>query len=75
MDTPLTTSSQYAPTFVEARAIAKIYSVTSRYILLLASEGKIPCLRLGKKCVRFCPDAVAAAIADATETSATTIEK
>jgi excisionase family DNA binding protein len=48
--------------FVNASQIAKIYSVVPRYILKLAAEGRIPSLRVGKKCVRFNPDAVAKAL-------------
>lgn len=47
--------------YVSAEVIAKNYSVTTRYVLHLAAEGKIPSLRLGKQCVRFCPEDVAAA--------------
>lgn len=42
--------------------IAETYKVSPRYILQLAAEGKIPCLRLGRKCVRFDSTKVAAAI-------------
>lgn len=48
--------------YVSAEVIAKKYSITSRYVLLLAAEGKIPSLRLGKQCVRFSLEDVAAAI-------------
>jgi excisionase family DNA binding protein len=44
---------EYAPEYVAAPVIAKKLSVTSRYILQLAAAGKIPCARLGQKCVRF----------------------
>lgn len=47
---------------VDANVIAAIYGVSGRYILQLAAEGRIPCLRLGKKCVRFDPVAVANAL-------------
>lgn len=47
---------------VNADAIGEIYGITGRYVLQLAAEGKIPCLRLGKKCVRFNPEAVAKAL-------------
>jgi len=50
--------------FVDAQYLAAKYHVTSRYILQLATAEKIPCLRIGKKCVRFDPDAVAKAIGD-----------
>ena len=39
--------------YVAAPTIARKLSVTSRYILQLAAAGKIPCVRLGFKCVRF----------------------
>ena len=51
-----------APEFVAAPAIARRLSVTARYILLLADAGRIPCIRLGKRCVRFSPGAGAAAL-------------
>jgi len=50
------------PDFVPAPVIAHCLSVTGRYVLQLAEEGRIPCVRLGKKCVRFNPVAVAAAL-------------
>lgn len=45
-----------------AETIGARYGVTGRYILQLAADKKIPCLRLGRKCVRFDPVAVAAAL-------------
>lgn len=50
------------PRFVEARFIAKKYNITGRYVLMMAAEGRIPCLRIGKKCVRFCEAEVAKAL-------------
>jgi len=47
---------------VPASAISKRISVTSRYILQLAAADKIPCVRIGPKCVRFNPGAVAQAL-------------
>ena len=47
---------------VNADAIGAEYGITGRYVLQLAAEGKIPCLRIGKKCVRFDADAVARAL-------------
>ena len=44
---------EHTPEYVAAPVIAKKLSVTSRYILQLAAAGKIPCARLGQKCVRF----------------------
>ncbi len=43
---------------VTSKEIANQYNVSSRYILKLAAEGSIPCIRIGKKCVRFDMDAV-----------------
>jgi excisionase family DNA binding protein len=42
-----------ATNWESADAIATKLSCTGRYILLLAAEGRIPCLRIGPKCVRF----------------------
>jgi hypothetical protein len=47
---------------VKAQTIAHRISVTGRYVLQLADAGKIPCVRIGAKCVRFDPHAVAAAL-------------
>jgi excisionase family DNA binding protein len=58
------------PEFVAAPVIARRLSVTGRYILQLAEAGKIPCIRLGRKCVRFSPPAVAAALGISWEGSA-----
>jgi excisionase family DNA binding protein len=44
---------EHAPEYVAAPIIARKLSVTSRYVLQLAEQGKIPCVRLGRKCVRF----------------------
>ena len=51
-----------APEFVNAPAIARRLSVTGRYVLQMAEQNRIPCIRLGRKCVRFSPDAVASAL-------------
>lgn len=48
--------------FVTADEIGEHYSCSGRYILKLAAKGKVPSLRLGKRCVRFEFDAVAAAL-------------
>jgi len=56
------TTEEGRSTLVKAAQVAKGYDVTSRYILQLAAEGKIPCLRLGKKCIRFDVDAVSKAL-------------
>lgn len=47
---------------VDAEEIGAHYNVTGRYILKLAAQGRIPCLRLGVKCVRFRPREVALAL-------------
>lgn len=44
---------------VSAPVIAKRLSVTARYICQLAEQDRIPCVRLGRRCVRFNPAAVA----------------
>ena len=48
--------------FVPAEVIAEKYGVSPRYILKLAAQGRIPVLRIGKKCARFDPAAVAEAL-------------
>ena len=53
-----------SPVFINAATVGARYGVTGRFILQLAAEKKLPCLRLGKKCVRFDPDAVAKAFDD-----------
>jgi hypothetical protein len=50
------------PAFVDAKVIAGRYSISPRYVLLLADQGRIPCLRLGRKAVRFSLDEVARAL-------------
>jgi hypothetical protein len=47
------------PDYVAAEWIAIRLSVCSRHVLKMAEDERIPCLRLGEKCVRFSPDAVA----------------
>jgi excisionase family DNA binding protein len=59
---PLKETNEQAPELVAAPAIARRMSVTGRYILQLAEQGRIPCVRIGPKCVRFSPDAVAKAL-------------
>lgn len=53
---------EQAPEFVAAPVIARRLSVTGRYVLQMAEQGRIPCVRLGRKCVRFSPEAVAKAL-------------
>jgi excisionase family DNA binding protein len=59
---PVPNNTPNRPKFVTASEIARRYGVTSRYILQLATDGRIPCVRLGRKCVRFDAGAVATAI-------------
>ena len=47
---------------VKALTIAAHYSVTGRYVLKLAAEGRIPCLRIGPRCVKSPPSEVARAL-------------
>jgi excisionase family DNA binding protein len=56
------THSEHDRTFVNAGVIAARYGVTPRYVLQLAAAGKIPSLRMGRKCVRFNEAAVAEAL-------------
>lgn len=49
---------------VNADTIGARYGVTGRFILQLAAKKRLPCFRLGKKCVRFDPVAVAKAFDD-----------
>jgi hypothetical protein len=57
--THISPSKEAASRFVDARFIAKKYKISPRYVLLMAAAGRIPSLRLGRKCVRFDQDAVA----------------
>ena len=59
---PHTETIEQAPVLVAAPVIAHRISATPRYILQLAASGRIPCIRIGQKCVRFEPQAVAAAL-------------
>ena len=54
--------SHNAQSLVNADVIGKRYGISGRYVLKLASEGKIPSLKIGRKCVRFDPNAVAKAL-------------
>ncbi|MCE2960850.1 MAG: hypothetical protein ACK46A_00515 [Akkermansiaceae bacterium] len=56
---PNTEINEQAPALVAAPVIARRISATPRYILQLAAAGKIPVVRIGQKCVRFDPHAVA----------------
>ena len=48
-----------ADDIVTASFIARKYKISSRYVLLMAADGRIPSIRIGKKCVRFSEAAVA----------------
>lgn len=49
------------PILVKARDVAEALSVSPRQICYWAQEGRIPCHKLGTRCVRFClPDVLAA---------------
>lgn len=61
-DPKKTVVEQTPAEFVAAPVIARRLSVTGRYVLQMAEQKRIPCVRLGRKCVRFNPDAVAAAL-------------
>lgn len=56
------TVKEPAARYVDAEFLGRKYSVTGRYILLLAAQNKIPCLRLGRRCVRFDVQEVANAL-------------
>lgn len=60
--TPHTEPIEQAPALVAAPVIARRIAATSRYVLQLAAAGRIPAIRIGQKCVRFEPHAVAAAL-------------
>ena len=49
--------------YVDARFLSKKYRVSSRLILVMAAEGRLPCVRIGKRCVRFSETAVAEVLA------------
>lgn len=62
-----------APVLVKARDIARMLSVTPRYVLYLAAEDRIPSIRFGrdaKRCLRFDPKAVLKAIGHTTTEAA-----
>lgn len=61
--------NEAATRFVDASFLAKKYNCSSRYILMLAAKdrSRIPCLRLGRKCVRFSEQAVAAVLEGGTK--------
>jgi len=56
------TDTTTTPEYVSCHVIAARYSMSWRYVLRLAADGRIPCLRLGRKCVRFNIAAVEAAL-------------
>ena len=58
------------PLVVPAKNIARRLSVSSRYVHILAEQGKIPVCRFGKNCIRFNEAAVLAALGIPTEAAA-----
>jgi hypothetical protein len=58
---PSDTSEDLRP-LVTATTIAEVCSVTTRAISLWAQNGLIPCIRIGKKTVRFVPGHVEMAL-------------
>ena len=38
---------------VKTITLAKKLVVSSRYVLQLAEQGRIPCVRIGAKCIRY----------------------
>lgn len=48
--------------YVDARYLGKKYGVSGRHILMLAASKHIPSFRVGRKCVRFDEEAVAAVL-------------
>lgn len=59
---PTKEAIEQAHALVAAPVIARRISATSRYVLQLAAAGRIPVIRIGQKCVRFEPHAVAKAL-------------
>jgi excisionase family DNA binding protein len=47
---------------VRADDIAEVCDVSSRHVLAMAANGRIPCVRLGKRAVRFIPSDVETAL-------------
>jgi len=54
-------SREPAVQFVTAEFIAQKYKVSSRLVYLKAADGSIPCVKIGKRCIRFSESAVASA--------------
>jgi hypothetical protein len=52
-------NSEPSARIVDARFLAKKYKVSTRHILLLAADERIPSFRIGTKCIRFHEDTVA----------------
>ena len=57
-----TTNHAIKGPYVNATTVGRSFNVSPRFILKLAAEGRIPCLRVSKKCVRFIEADVAAAL-------------
>ena len=63
--------NEVEPLLVPAARIASRISVSSRYVHMLAEQGKIPVHRFGKACVRFRESEVLRALGiNATEAAA-----
>lgn len=60
-------SQEAAGDIVTASFIAKKYKISPRYVLLMAAGGRIPSIRIGKKCVRFSETGVAKALEGGTD--------
>ena len=58
---PPESDTEYRP-LVKASDVAEACAVSSRFVLLLAERGTIPCIRLGRKAVRFVPGEVETAL-------------
>ena len=53
-------SEELPPRYVSAAVISRKYNITTRFVLAMAADGRLPCLRIGKRTVRFSENAVAA---------------
>ncbi|MGC4017655.1 MAG: hypothetical protein QM755_24530 [Luteolibacter sp.] len=57
------TPTAQEPEYVNCHVIAARFSMSWRHVLRLAAQGRIPSMRLGRKCVRFNIPEVDAALA------------
>ena len=62
MNNHINASQEPEERFVTSRFIARKYGITERYVLQMAASQKIPSLRIGRQCVRFDEQAVAAVL-------------